>query len=117
DVEVHRYIFYDFVILYCDVLLDVCRYIVNREVQSLEKTARFWLHGGSAGVTERQAQMELVNNLVTRRSGAKRMKIDPDYWPELLELLLRLLERPREASKLLRLGEVILFEHVLGERT
>ncbi len=116
--ELHRYLVYDLICLFSLCLMKLCRYITSRDLADLEKSSRFWLHGGPENVTEKTSQINLVNQIVASTSGQSSifhpMRLDPDYWPELLEVVNRLLERPAEASQVLRHADVTLYENVLG---
>lgn len=83
-------------------LLEMGSQIYSRGISDVQKHARVYLYGGPLGLREREQFFKLLGEITLTPD-----QLDPDYWPDLMEHLNRLLRNPTGAKELLPYLETI----------
>lgn len=100
----HLALFFDLVWLYLVALIRVTAYQRGAFLGDPDRGLQEYLYGGPTGLREKTEVAHLLQSL--KPEGTRARSHLPDYYPALLELVVRLLRRPAHMQSALRHAEV-----------
>ncbi len=90
-------------------LLRVARSAASQHVSDVPGQARAYVFGGATALRERQRFFELLNEV-----APKKQTLEPAYFPDLVEVVNRLVRSARFARSIPRLLDAVIIEEVMG---
>jgi hypothetical protein len=78
-------------------LMEAARYIVSYGVEDIAQAARIYFYGGVLSLRERERFFQLL-----KQTTGSREELQPFYWPEILELLWRIIKNSIDSIDILR---------------
>jgi len=104
----HLLLFAEVVYRYCLALFAACEGIVKRGAPNVAQLLPAHLHGGERGLRDAQRRLQAVKEFQEQIEGGERLDLGgifsplPPYYSELLELVTRIIRRPRQPTPMLR---------------
>ncbi len=108
-------IFADFIWLFVIALWDACEVLNANGLSRPEHNLQLYLSGNESGLLYMQRVQRTFDSLLRRfKVEAPVLALQPPYFPELLELLVRCLRRPEATSKMARRAEWLTIGQMVG---
>lgn len=108
-------LFLDCLWLYSYCLLDICSSVRKQQLSNLPNSLKSEMFGGDIALQQREQVMTLLMDMKMRLEGTKKVKrpevfeLTPDYFPDLVDVIARLVRSPHSAIKMLRQAEYLLY--------
>ena len=113
--RMHRALALDLLSLFAFSVLHMSAYALRTNPEDPENELRAYFYGGYAEMARRQAIVDNISRLIGGRPCQasfleRELQLDPEYLRSLFDLAFRLLNKPVDASQILRYLQVLLFE-------
>ncbi len=96
-------------------ILKMASEVADRDITDIRQQSRIYLFGGPFFLREREQTIHLLNQLTRETSLIHdEIKLEPDYFDELVEIVNRIISNSIHASKILQHLDVVLLGNVLG---
>lgn len=96
-------------------ILKMASEVADRNITEIRQQSRIYLFGGPFFLREREHTIHLINQLTKETTLVHEdIKLEPDYFDELIEIVNKIVINSLHASKILQHLEVVLFGSVLG---
>lgn len=105
-----KFLIYYAAILFSLSLLKMGGFIISRDRKNFVPQAREYLFGGMLLLREREGLIRAISKLT-----GKGLKLEPDYYSDLLELVNRLVKFSSRSKDIPRYLEIVLYEYVLNK--
>lgn len=100
---IHLGLFFDLVWLYLLSLVKVTQHVRGAFLRDPDRGLQEYLFGGATGLREKQETAALLRSVAPK--GTQKLDHLPSYYPNLRELVMRLLRRPGDIQRALRYTE------------
>lgn len=120
DNRLHKALVLDLLILFSFSLLQMSSYVFQVNPENPEMELKAYFYGGYAEMKRKQIIVQNIQKLMENipKQGNlfnQRLKLDPDYLPNLFDTGFRLLNKPYDSSQILRYLQAVLFEKTLNK--
>ncbi|HVU02304.1 MAG TPA: hypothetical protein VHE30_11155 [Polyangiaceae bacterium] len=95
-------------------LLRLAGEVIGRNVRDVPAQVRGYIFGGPLLLREREALFAAVEKIVDAKLGGEALTLEPPYYPELVEVVNKLVQYAPDASQILRIEEAVLLCRVFG---
>lgn len=103
--SIHRSLFFDVCWLFLLTLIKACGYVRSGYLVDVPRAMQEYIFGGAAGFREKETMAEYLNK--ARPAGVPEQSALPTYFRPLVELVVRLLNRPGRMTESLRYLEIV----------
>jgi hypothetical protein len=108
----------DLLTLFTLSVVQMSAYVLKTNPENPEAALKSYFYGGYDEMKRRQGILENIKKLIEVTPGQKSLfdttlELDPEYLPKLFDIAFRLLNKPLDASHILRYLQVVLFEKIL----
>lgn len=123
DQRFHRALMVDLLSLYSLALIQLAGHVTMRGAEDPADDVRAFLLGGESALRSKERQFALLREVVEHANRHQPQlfdteelpSVDPEYLPALLDVVTRILNRPREATQIPNFLQAVLFEKVLNK--
>lgn len=96
-------------------ILKMASEVADRDITGIRQQSRTYLFGGPFFLREREHTIHLLNQLTKETTLIhEEIKLEPDYFDELIEIVNKIISNSFSASKILQHLDVVLLGSVLG---
>jgi len=115
--KLHKALIFDLLTLFVLSLLQMSAYVFNINPENPEMELKSYFYGGYIEMKKRREIVDNIKKIINSQNQKLLfddiLKLDPDYLTNLFEIGFRFLNKPYDASQVLRYLQVFLFEKIL----
>jgi hypothetical protein len=120
DNKLHRFLITEICIMVSRTLIDCCNYVLSRGVTHVEQSVTEYIHGGIDGFNNKMQMVREISGQVQEIFGTKevanKVLVKPDYFNDMLELIIILIGEASNIKDVLRYIEIIQHEVLLEKK-
>ncbi|PEV71262.1 hypothetical protein [Bacillus thuringiensis] len=118
----HQIVATDLVTLFTISLFDLCSYVIKTNLTNPTDTTIAYLYDGIFNLKRYNKVISLMGSILEKtvdnyEDVKSMLTVVPEYYNDLIELVVRLLRRPNESKGILRYLDIIMYEGVYPNKT
>jgi len=118
DSSIHKALIIDLMSLLSISLLNFCRFLVETNPDDIQKELKAYLFGGHREYKEKEKAVSVLKEIIKNQKQKKlfddEIKLDPEYLPELFDIILRWTNKPIDSCIIPNYLQFIIFEKVMN---
>ncbi|MFS0892379.1 hypothetical protein [Peribacillus frigoritolerans] len=121
DSKEHQILITDLVTLFTISLFDLCSYLVRVNISNPKETVIAYLFDGVYNLKKYNKVVNMMDNILKKSVDnydeiQHILTVVPDYYNDLLDLVVRIIKRPNESKNILKYFDIILYESVYPKK-
>lgn len=115
--KIHKFLILEICIMLTRSIIDCCKYALSRDVINLDVSVIEYIHGGVDGYNNKMQMVReikhYVQDLFGNKDVANSILVTPEYYKDLLKLIIELIGEAYNANDVIRYLEIMQHEVIL----